>query len=388
MTPAAECRARAALLQATLAAQGLDGALLLHGTEVFYFTGTRQNAVLWLPVAGEPTLLVRKSLPRARAESPLADLRPFPPSRELPEVLGGARRVGLTFDVVPLSVHAFWARALPGVELADISAPLRWQRSVKSPWELDRLRESGDVLCVPYRELPFYLRAGMREIDLAAEVELRLRQAGNEGSARVRGFNQDFFMGLAVAGDSAAARSAFDGPVTGRGLSPAAPLGASVQPIARDVPVLVDYTALVGGYVTDMSRIGVAGTLAPELERAFATALRIQDELVRLLRPGAVPSKLWARARAMTEAAGLEHNFMGQPGDQARFVGHGVGLELDEWPVLAEGFDEPMREGQVVALEPKFVFPGMGVVGIENTWAVGPRGGERLTRLDDAIVRI
>jgi Xaa-Pro aminopeptidase len=78
---------------------------------------------------------------------------------------------------------------------------------------------------------------------------------------------------------------------------------------------------------------------------------------------------------------------MGPPDGQVRFVGHGVGLELDELPVLAPGFDEPLRAGQTLAVEPKFVLPGLGAVGIENTWAVAEGGGVRLTELDDGAIR-
>jgi Xaa-Pro aminopeptidase len=90
----------------------------------------------------------------------------------------------------------------------------------------------------------------------------------------------------------------------------------------------------------------------------------------------------------MAENAGLGGSFMGMPGEQSRFVGHGVGLELDELPVLAPGFAMPLIVGQVVAVEPKFVIPGKGVVGIENTFVVTEHGGERLSDLPDGIVTI
>jgi hypothetical protein len=115
---------------------------------------------------------------------------------------------------------------------------------------------------------------------------------------------------------------------------------------------------------------------------------RVLAEVARRLRPGEIPSALWDAARALADEAGLGARFMGPPGDQARFVGHGVGLELDELPVLAPGFDEPLVAGQVVAVEPKFVFPGLGAVGIENTWAVGEGGGERLTDFPDDLLRV
>ena len=129
-----------------------------------------------------------------------------------------------------------------------------------------------------------------------------------------------------------------------------------------------------GGYVVDMTRIAVVGPLAPELERAFDVARAIQDEVARNLRPGVPCVELWEHARAMAEQARLGEHFMGPPGDQARFVGHGVGLELDELPVLAPGFKAPLRAGQTVAIEPKFVFPGQGAVGIENTFVVTDAG--------------
>ena len=387
MLPDSECLARLDALRATLRAQRLDGAALVHATDVFYLSGTRQNAALWVPAEGEAILLVRKSLARAREESPLRDVRPFPSSKELAAALGAPKRVGFTFDVVPGAVERFWARAL-GAELVDVSTPLRTQRSVKSPWELARMRDTAALLAGVYREIPSFLRAGMRELDLAAELEYRMRRAGNEGSPRLRGFNQEFFMGLAVAAGAATAPSYFDGPVTGRGLSASSPIGASVEAIPRDVPILLDYTAMKDGYVTDLSRIAVCGRLAPELARALDVALAIQDEVARRLRPGEIPSAIWARACELADAAGLGDRFMGPPGAQARFVGHGVGLELDELPVLAPGFDAPLAAGQVLAVEPKFVFPELGAVGIENTFAVTDGGGARLAELDDRPIMV
>ncbi len=386
LTPASESASRVSALRRALEGADLDGVLLLQAVDVFWIAGTRQNAALWLPAVGDPLLLARKSLERARAESPLTRVEPFPPSRGLAAAIGPGRRIGATLDTVPVAVQQFWSRALPGVAWTDVSATVRDVRSVKSPWELDRMRETARLLGGVFREIQGFLRAGMREVDLAAEIEVRMRRAGNEGSPRVRGFNQEFFMGLAVAGGAATAPSYFDGPVTGRGLSPSSPLGASTDLVGRDVPVLLDYTAIRSGYVTDMTRIAVCGRLAPELERAFRVACDIQDAIAASLAPGAVPSALFDAALARAEAAGLGDRFMGPPGAQARFVGHGIGLELDEVPVLAPGFDAPLRLGQTIAVEPKFVFPGLGAVGIENTWAIGERGGERITELPDDLI--
>jgi Xaa-Pro aminopeptidase len=104
------------------------------------------------------------------------------------------------------------------------------------------------------------------------------------------------------------------------------------------------------------------------------------------LRPGAVPSALYAAAEEMATAAGLAEHFMGAGGERVRFLGHGVGMEIDELPILAPGFDQPLEEGNVVAIEPKFVFPGRGAVGIENMYAVTASGFETLTTAPEELI--
>ena len=381
-----EAARRIDAMQALIEGKGLDGALFIVPIDVYYFSGTRQNAALWMPASGEPVLMVRKSLYRAKEESPLPDIRPFPLSREFAAVLpAGAVRIGLTFDAAPVQQMNFYSRLLPGREFLDISLLNREVRSVKSPFELERIKASGDLLSSVISQVPLFLREGMRELDLSAELEYRLRKAGNEGYVRMRAFNQELFGGLAVSA-GAAQYGFFDGAVTGKGLSNASPQGASLDVIARNTPVLVDYTCVLNGYITDMTRIFVIGELDPELRRAYDLSLEIQAFLQRELKPGAVCEDLFFKAVEMAGEGGFGDSFMGMPGDQARFVGHGVGLELDEFPVIAQGFKVALQAGQTIAIEPKFVIPGKGVVGIENTFAVSPEGGRKLTDMPDEIV--
>ncbi len=385
MLTKSESENRISRLQEELKEKGIDGALIIYPIDVYYFTGTRQNSTLWVPAEGSPVLMVRKSYSRAKIESLVEDTRPFPSSKEFPAIFpDGVARVGMTFDIIPVQQYNYYAKMLPGRELVDISAINREIRSVKSEWELEQLRQGGSNLCDIFRQVPEFLREGMRELDLAAEFEARLRRAGNEGYIRMRAFNQELFMGLAVSA-SAGDPGFFDGAVTGRGLSSASPQGASRELISRDVPVFLDYTGVFNGYITDMTRIFVIGKLDPELQHAFDTALKIQDALVSELKPGVICEDLFLKSLAMAEEAGLGKHYMGAPGENARFVGHGVGLELDEFPVLAQGFKVPLVAGQTIAIEPKFVIPGKGVIGIENTFAVSASGGVKLTPLDDSI---
>lgn len=386
--PKSETTQRIARLQRRLADEGLDGALILYPIDIYYFSGTRQNGTLWIPASGEPMLLVRKSFARAARESHIADTRPFPSSRELPTVFSQqSKRIGLTFDVLPVQYHAYYAGMLPGKEFVDISLINRELRAVKSPWEQERLRENGRRLAEVFAQIPSFFVPGMREIDLAAELEYRLKKADSEGHVRTRSFGMDM-VGLTTSGLQAAVPGSFDGPATGAGISAACPFGPSTTPIARNAPILIDYAGIWNGYVVDITRIFVHGELGPELSRAFSVACDIEAWLAEHLRPGAVCEELYLHSLGMAQAAGLGDHYMGYPGEQARFVGHGVGLELDEFPVLAKGFRSPLQEGQTLALEPKFIFPGKGVVGIENTWMVMPHGGEKLTTLADEVVHV
>jgi len=386
MTPRNEVNQRLMKLREKVVSEGLDGALFNYAVDVFYFTGTRQNSVVWIPVKGDPVLLVRKSFSRAQQESCIKDVRPFPSSKDLPAIIGKqAKKIGFTFDVVPVQHFNFYRNLLPDLEFKDISAVNRELRSVKSPWELEQMRMSGSILAEAFSSIPEYLKPGMRELDLAADFEYRLRRLGIGGHLRIRGFNQEI-TGIAVYGGNAAVSGCFDGPVTGRGQWIASPYGPSTDTIKEGFPVIVDYGGSYNGYIVDMTRIFCIGKLEPDLERAFGVSLAIQAWVKDNLMPGSICEDLFFAAAKMAADAGLAEHFMGHPGELAKFVGHGVGLELDELPVLAPKFKTPLLAGQTIAVEPKFLFPGKGAIGIENTFAVAEKGCEKLTSLSDEIV--
>ena len=381
-----ESKERVFRFQVMLRSKSVQAALFIMPIDVYYFAGTRQNAILWIPAEGEAMLLVRKSLTRAREESPIGDIRPFPSSKEFASVFNeDVTSIGMTFDTIPVQQHSYYSRSLPGRTFVDISMMLRELRSVKSPFEIEQLRYSAASLASAFTEVPHFLRAGMRELDVAAEMEYRLRKRGHEGYIRMRAFNQELFGGMVVSSGEVS-HGFFDGAVTGKGLSSASPHGASLDLIRPNEPVLMDFAGVFNGYIADMTRIFVIGTLDAELQRAFDVAINIQEMVRRGMKPGVIGEELFLASVAMADEAGLGSCFMGIAGEQAKFVGHGVGLELDELPVLAKGFTMPLQAGQVVAVEPKFVLAGKGVIGIENTFAVTDDGGLKLTDIPDEIV--
>ena len=210
------------------------------------------------------------------------------------------------------------------------------------------------------------------------------RSLGHQGVIRMRGFNQEMFYGQLLTGASGEVASFLDTPLAGTGLSPAVAQGVSFRRIGRGDPIVFDFVTVRDGYTADFTRMFVLGTLDERLEEAYDVALRIQEAVAARARPGVRCRELYETALEMAEAAGLGGSFMGHGEGQVRFIGHGVGLELDELPVLSPN-DLALEEGMVFALEPKFVLPGLGAIGIENTWLVTPDAPEVLTPAPEHI---
>lgn len=384
-----EYKQRISNLQNKLQEQGLDGAILTFPIDIYYWTGVRQNSVLWVPVNGNAMLLVKKSFSRAKKDCPFLDVREFLSSKEIESIIPShLGKIGAAFDVMTVEQYNSYLKALSGKQFINISRLIREIRSVKSDYELKLITECGEKLCKVFREIPNFIKPGMSELDISAEIECRLRKMGNEGSIKMRSLGHEYFLGLVISATTAGQSGFFNGPVTGIGPSNCMPYGASKTIIKENSPIFIDFTASFNGYASDMTRIFVFGKISKELEKAFDVALNIQNYLAENLKPPHTPEELYIKAVEMAEKAGLADYFMGTPEERVKFVGHGLGLEIDEFPVIAKVFKEPIKTGNVFAIEPKFVFPELGAVGIENTFANTKNGIEKITNLDDNIIYI
>ena len=391
-TPKDEIDARVRTLQQTLDQLDLDGALVVHHTNLFYLSGTSQAAHLFVPRTGAPLLLVRKSFARARRESPIGEILEVRSLKMIPELLAerGFRfdALGVELDVMPYKTWQFYQKVFAASTMQDIGEPIRSQRRIKSPYEADLLQESCAVLDQVFAEVPSMLVESMTEIELASLFEAAMRRRGYGGCSKMRAFNQDFFFGNVTSGGSGAEPSYFDGPVGGSGLTPANnPHGAGWKRIGRNEVVYIDYTCVINGYTADGARMFVIGDVSPELRAAHEASLAIQRELVGMLRPGTVCEAVYLRAEALARDLGLAEHFMGLGPDRVRFIGPGVGLELDEYPIFAKGVNTVLEPGMTFALEPKFVFPE-GAIGTENTFLLTGDGVRVLTLAPETITRV
>jgi len=374
----------------------LDGIIVIHHINMFYFSGTSQSGHLFIPKNGTPLLMVRKSYERACLESPLdniielASLKAILPAVE--EHLGTQlKSVGLELDIIPYNtVEMYREKALRGVRIEDGSAVMKESRMLKSGWEIDLLRNSCRILDSAFSMVPGMLKEGMAEIELASRFEAYMRRNGYGGASKMRAFNQDFLFGNLVSGSSGHIPTFFDGPVGGSGLSSANnPHGAGWKKIKANEPVYIDYTCVINGYTADAERVFVLGhkPLDNALLYAHKTALLIQEEVIKQLKPGTACSDIWDLSEQIAEQEGLSENFMGFGKERVRFLGHGVGLEMDELPVFTKGSGLILQAGMTFALEPKFVFEH-GVVGIENTFVLKENGAEKLNNFTEDIIYI
>jgi Xaa-Pro aminopeptidase len=211
--------------------------------------------------------------------------------------------------------------------------------------------------------------------------------SGHSGTARMRAFNQDVGIGCVISGEDAAVPSFADTPTAGKGLSPYAPAGQGYRAIGPNEPVIVDLIWSQGGYLTDMARTFSIGKMDAKLEEAYLHSVEVMRAIEAAIRPGAVAGDLYEEGMAVAGRTRIGDNFMGAPGYNTKFIGHGVGIEVDEMPFIAKGMRTVLVPGMAFTLEPKFVFPGEGAVGIENTYLVTPEGYEKLTVLQEEIIR-
>ena len=377
----AEIERRLTAFQQALRAAAIDCALLIEARDLVYLTGVMADAHLLVPADGDPILLVRRSLERVQADSPLEDVRPFRSLKELPPLLTdlGARRIGLELDVLPAARYLRYRDLLPDAELVDVSDVLAGVRAVKSTWELTMIGKAAEQVAAAFAAAPALVVEQPTDRAIQIELEHLMRRAGHQGPLRFRGLNGQMFYGAVLAGPDGAIAPWADTPLGGPGPSAAVGKGPGGWEIRDGDAVTVDLVGGWEGYLADATRTFFRGTPNPQLAEALAVCEAILAALEELMVPGTPAEQLYLRGLELATEAGFGDHWMGHGPGRVRFVGHGVGLEINERPFLAQGFSDPLAFGNVIAVEPKLVFPGLGAVGVENTYAVDRDGPIRLT---------
>ncbi len=389
-TPVAEQQSRIGALQKRLGANKVDGALILQKTDMFYYSGTAQQGWLYIPEAGEPVLMIFKDYERARQESGMTSVVALISPKEIPETLaafgyGMPENLGLEMDVLTANQYLLFQKVFSHSNIIDISFHIRMQRAVKSEYEIGLMRKASlmaDKVAAKVRDI---IEPGMTEIQFAGLLEAYARSLGHQGLIRMRMWDNDLFYGHIMAGPGAAVPSCFSSPTGGMGVNPSIGQGPGFNPIKKNEPILVDYVFALNGYLSDHTRIYCFGNMPDDLLRAHDAMLEIQKKVKQSAIPGSVSGELYEMMISQAKKKGYQDNFMGTGDRKIRFTGHGLGLELDEFPFIAKDQTLALEKGMMIALEPKVVFPEKGVVGIENTLLVTDNGLESLTSFCDKI---
>ena len=357
----------------------------------FYLTGTMQDGVLLIPRDREAVLWVRRSLERALDESFFPDIRPMRSYRDAAAGMGACPGViHVETEVVPLALLERFQKHFPFREVKPLDAGAAMVRAKKSAYELAIMERAGRIhRRVLEDAVPGMLREGMSEAELGGEVFSRLVREGHHGITRFGMFGTEMVLGQFGFGENSLYPTGFDGPGGCRGMAPGAPvLGSRDRTLRSGDLVFVDCGCGVQGYHTDKTvTYTFRGPVPEEAVEAHYRCVEVQDETASMLRPGVMPSEIYETILGGLDPAFLE-NFMGYGNRRVQFLGHGIGLAVDEAPAIARGFDEPLEEGMVFAIEPKKGVRGVGMVGIENTFVVTRGGGRCITGKNAGLVPV
>jgi Xaa-Pro dipeptidase len=366
-------------------------AVIFSKINLYYFTGTMQDGMLIIPKNGDAIFWVRRSYERALDESLFSNIEPMNSFRDAAKSISKLPdTVYLETEVVPLALYQRLQKYFPFKNVRSADAQICAVRAIKSEYELSLTREAGRIHQHVLEDLvPEMLYEGMSETDLATELFSVLVKEGHHGLCRFGMFDTEMFLGNVCFGESSIYPSYFNGPGGNYGMSPAVPLiGSRDRKLRKGDLVFIDVGCGVEGYNTDKTTTYMFGSSLPQYAiDAHNKCVDIQNEAASMLKPGAIPSEIYNSIMNKLDSEFLQ-NFMGFGNRKVKFLGHGVGLLIDELPVIAEGFDEPLQEGMVFALEPKKGIKNIGMVGIENTFIVTAEGGECITGDNPGLIPV
>lgn len=380
--PREEFELRLSKIRKAMKAGETDALLISDNANIYYITGRVYAGYAYIPAEGMPLFFVRRPV-HLTGDGVVFFRKP----EEIPAAIGLGQPgvLGLETDHIPYSAAVRLSGLFPEAHMANASALMRKVRAVKTDLEIDMIRRSGLKHTRVYSHIPGLFRPGMTDIDLQVEIERLSRLEGCLGQFRISGDSMELYMGNVLVGENADTPSPYDFAMGGAGLDPSLPVGADGTPVTPGTTVMVDMNGNYDGYMTDMTRVYALGDTGELAARAHRCSIAIHEAARKAMRPGLEAKELWKMAEDMVAEADLKPYYMGHR-QHAGFMGHGLGIEINELPVIAPRSRDILEAGNVIALEPKFVIPHVGAVGIENTYAIHPDSVECLTPAPEEII--
>ncbi|MFO7820294.1 MAG: Xaa-Pro peptidase family protein, partial [Halanaerobacter sp.] len=373
--------------------KSIEAAIVAQNADLFYFTGTVQGEYLYIPNQGEVILFVSKDNKRAKSEAPLKRVIEFRRTANLSEIIKKeksdlAKELGLELDVLPYRTATKLQEIFKADKISNITTLIRQVRMIKSESEVQLIKSAAEKLAVVPQLTEENLTMDMSELELSSIIEQELRERGHAGFIRMRGLNNEIPIGICTAGEQATSEVNIDSICAGAGLHPSAGTGASFNKIKEGEPIILDYVATHNGYHADQTRMAVIGEVSDYIQELYDKMLYLQNELSNYLTPEYSCEDIYNQGMKLAEKLGVTDYYLGSGDNKEEFVGHGVGVELNEFPFLAPGLNFKLKAGMTIALEPKLVIPKLGVIGIENTYLVTENQPEKLTTASEKLIKV
>lgn len=362
--------------------QDWDAVFLFDKINQYYVTGTMQDGVFVLLRDGSYAYFARRSFERAKMEGLIDNMYPMVSYKDVLAVIGdNIHHIYVETEVI---THGMLQRLKKYFDIRTIQSIEKTMckiRAVKSEYELSCMKESGRQHKYLLESIvPGLLREGMNEAELTAEIYAKMIKLGHHGVSRFSMYQTEMVIGQIGFGENSLYPTSFDGPGGMKGMHPAVPIiGDRKRTLQKGDLVFVDIGYGIDGYHSDRTQIYLfGGKPSDEVMHIHRECMLIQKRTASLLKPGNIPSEIYQTVMSQVEPAFL-HNFMGFGNRKVKFLGHGIGLQIDELPIIADGFNDPLIKNMVIAIEPKKGIPNVGVVGVEDTYIVTEVGGKCIT---------
>jgi Xaa-Pro aminopeptidase len=284
-------------------------------------------------------------------------------------------------DVLPAKDFRFYETLLSASELLDASGLIAETRMIKSAWEIQQMRLTAALSRKTFDYMRKVIAAGQSEMEFAALAEAFSRKHGHAGRVRVRDFQTEGYPWHVLSGKNSALVGLLDSPASGAGTSIAFPSGAGWKRLAPGEPVLVDFATNLNGYHMDETRMFAIGSMPQKALDGCRAAIEIHDGVLDALKPGMTAHEVFEMSVKIARQLGCGDPYLGPEGYKVSFVGHGIGMELIEFPVLAKGKLTVLQPGMTLALEPKLVYGDEFMAGVESVFEITEAG----TRLISTI---
>jgi len=384
--PPQEIESRIKRLQKRMRDADMDGMLIVQRVDLFYFTGTAQNGYLYVPAEGVPLLFIRKYLPRAQKESSIKEIIKIKSVKEIPgRIMDFYGRLpgslGLEFDVLPVSDFNFYRTVLKVERYLDGSLLIHETRMIKSPWEIEQMDRTAEISGKTFEYMETAISPGLTEMEFAGMFETFARRLGHGGYLRARNFQAKAYNWHILSGKNGSVVGFIDAPASGTGTSAAFPCGGGNRPLNVDEPIMIDLGTVLNGYHLDETRMFAMGHMPDRAMKASQASIEIHNTVLENVKPGVSVSELFNISISKAESLGYAEQYLGPEGYKVSFIGHGIGLELVEHPIIARDRDYRLEPGMTFSLEPKMVFENEFSAGIESVFVVTETGHRMISKV-------